>query len=74
MDVDVDEGVVDEDVVALWLLLETEFLINIIMVTASLGVLETRCKLQIGCGGSCNSEQTTGEVALELGATEKLSK
>lgn len=77
-ELDVDDyvvaGDVNGDVVVLLMLLETQFLINLIVVTAFwvFSCDEVRCKL--GVVGGCKSEHTAREVALELGATKRLDK
>lgn len=71
---DVSELDVDEYVVVLSMLLETQFLMNLIVVTAFwvFSCDEVRCEL--GVVGGCKSEQITGEAALELGATKRVGK
>lgn len=56
------------------MLLETQFLMNLIVVTAFwvFSCDEVRCEL--GVVGGCKSEQITGEAALELGATKRVGK
>lgn len=63
------EDDVNGDVVVLLMLLETQFMMSLIVVTAFLGIVATRWRV------SCSkSEQMTREATLGLGATKRLGK